>query len=130
MLQVTCITNGISVSVKPRYEAEHSNPSVNKYIHSYTVIIENKSPHTVQLLSRHWIIMDSHLNIREVRGEGVIGEQPILNPGDIHEYTSWSPLSTEFGKMSGSYQMIRSVDNEKFDVRVPVFVLSNSARLN
>ena len=127
---VTCTTNGISVSVKTQYEAEHSNPSQNRYVHSYTITIENKSDHTVQLISRHWVIMDNDMNVREVRGEGVVGEQPILQPGASYTYSSWSPISTEIGKMSGSYQMIRTVDNEKFDVRVPVFVLCNFARFN
>ena len=74
--------------------------------------------------------MDSDLNIREVRGEGVIGQQPILGPGQTHVYSSWSPLPTEIGKMTGSYQMIKLANNEIFDVRVPVFVLCNSALLN
>lgn len=130
MIIATCTTNGITVSVKTRFEAEHSSPGHNKYVHSYTITIENKSPHTVQLISRHWIIMDSNLNVREVRGEGVVGEQPILEPGKSHTYSSWSPLSTPLGKMSGSYQMIRTVDNENFDVRVPVFILCDSALFN
>jgi ApaG protein len=130
MTTVTCTTNGITVSVLSRYEAEHSNPGYNKYVHSYTITIENKSNTTVQLISRHWIIMDSHLNVREVRGEGVVGEQPILMPGGTHTYSSWSPLSTPLGKMTGSFQMIRTIDNEKFDVRVPVFLLVNSALFN
>lgn len=130
MTTVTCTTNGITVSVISRYETEHSNPGYGKYVHSYTITIENKSNTTVQLISRHWIIMDSHLNVREVRGEGVVGEQPVLAPGGTHTYSSWSPLSTPIGKMTGSFQMIRTVDNEKFDVRVPVFLLVNSALYN
>ncbi len=127
---ITCTTNGIEVGVQTRYEADHSDPRSNKYIHSYRISITNHTDYTVQLLKRHWIIMDSDLNVREVRGEGVIGQQPILQPGETHEYSSWSPLATEIGKMTGSYQMIRPVSNEIFDVRVPVFVLCDSALLN
>jgi len=120
----TCITNGIKVSVTSRYEEQHSHPAHGNHVHSYHIIIENNSDETVQLLTRHWIIMDSELNIKEVRGEGVIGEQPVISPGESHSYSSWTPLKTAIGKMSGSYQMRKLSNHEMFDVRVPVFVLS------
>ncbi len=126
----TCITKGIRVSVSNRYEAQHSNPAQGLHIHSYHIVIENNSDETVQLLTRHWIIMDSDLNIKEVRGEGVIGEQPIIAPGGSHSYSSWTPLKTTMGKMSGSYQMMKLSDHEKFDVRVPIFNLTNDSILN
>ncbi len=119
-----CITNGIKVSVASRYEEQHSNPPQGAHIHSYHIVIENNSNEAVQLLTRHWIIMDSELNIKEVRGEGVIGEQPIISPGTSHSYSSWTPLKTSIGKMSGSYQMRKLSNYEMFDVRVPVIILS------
>lgn len=130
MTPTACTTNGIKVSVITLYEQGHSRPYNQEYVHSYTITIENKSDHAVQLLSRHWIIMDSNCSVQEVRGEGVIGEQPIIRPGESHTYSSWTHMSTEVGKMSGSYEMIRIADNERFDVRVPVFSLVYSARLN
>lgn len=130
MTLATCTTNGIKVSVRSTYEANHSEPYKNKYLHSYTITIENKSDHAVRLLTRHWIIMDSRCRVKEVRGEGVIGQQPIIQPNESHTYSSWTPLPTDIGKMSGSYRMMRMEDNEMFDVRVPVFLLVYSARLN
>lgn len=130
MASATCITHGIRVSVVSIYEAEHSKPAAQQYVHSYTITIENTSDHAVQLLSRHWIIMDGKRAVKEVRGQGVIGEQPIIRPGESHTYSSWTPISTDIGKMSGSYEMIRLVDNERFDMRVPVFSLAYSAKLN
>ena len=122
----TSITNGIKVSVTTQFEPRHSSPAHGKHVHSYHITIENNSDETVQLLTRLWIIMDSDLNIREVRGEGVIGEQPIIPPGGSHSYSSWTPLRTAIGKMSGSYQMRTLSNHSLFDVRVPVFVLSTN----
>ena len=125
----TCITNGIKVSVVSKFEPAHSSRKDGKYVHSYSIAIENKSNETVQLLSRHWIIVDSDLNIREVKGEGVVGQQPVLRPGESHQYSSWCPLATDLGKMQGTYQMITG-DDHHFDVVVPSFILCDNARLN
>lgn len=124
------VTQGISVSVKSRYEDKHSAPEQRKYVHSYFITIENRSNHTVQLLSRHWVIMDSSLIKREVQGEGVIGKQPILAPGESHSYSSWCPLQTDIGKMSGSYTMLNLDTDEEFEVSVPEFKLVSQEKLN
>jgi ApaG protein len=124
----TAITKGVKVSVKSKYESEYSNPSEDKYVFSYKVIIENLSDDPIQLLTRHWYILDSYLNQREVKGEGVIGEQPIIQPGKCHTYSSWSPLITELGKMFGTYEMQNRSNKEKFQVEIPAFKLIASYR--
>ena len=123
MNPVSAITQGIEVTVLPHYHEEMSKPSLNKYVHSYQVRISNHSDLDVQLISRHWIITDSNSKIRHVKGEGVIGQQPILEPEQSHQYKSWCPLSTPVGKMSGSFTMIRMVDNSEFEVEIPEFRL-------
>lgn len=125
----TSITNGIKVSVISAYEDQHSNPREHKYVHSYSITIHNESHGTVQLMSRHWIIVDSDLTIREIKGDGVVGKQPILKPGEIYQYSSWCPLSTEIGKMYGTYQM-RNREGTVFDVTVPAFILCQKDKLN
>jgi ApaG protein len=119
----TLITNGIKITVSPQYEPRHSDPLDGKYLYSYHIIIENLSEHTVQLLRRHWLIIDSNGIKKEVRGDGVIGKQPVLQPGQVHEYSSWSPLVTGLGKMQGHYVMRRLDDNGIFHVRIPAFDL-------
>ena len=119
----TLITNGVKISVEPRYEPQHSNPIEGKYLYSYHIAIENLSEHTVQLLRRHWSITDSNGIKREVQGDGVIGKQPILQPGQLHEYSSWSPLMTGLGKMEGYYIMRRLEDEALFQVQIPAFDL-------
>jgi len=126
----TLITDGIEVSVTAQFQLQHSSPAQQKFVHSYEVTIENKSQYTVQLLRRHWIIKDGYSNVREVEGEGVIGEQPILQPGQRHTYSSWSPLPTDVGSMKGTYLMIRLSDQHKFKVRVPEFSLIADYKLN
>ena len=119
----TLITNGIKISVRPRYEPMHSNPLDGKFLYSYHITIENLSEFTVQLMRRYWCIMDSNGTKREVQGDGVIGKQPVLQPGQIHEYSSWSPLMTGIGKMSGHYIMRRVKDEGIFHVKIPAFSL-------
>ena len=126
----TLITDGIQVSVTTQFQLQHSSPAQKKFVHSYEVTIENKSQYTVQLLKRHWIIKDSYSNVREVKGEGVIGEQPVLQPGQKHSYSSWSPLPTDMGSMKGTYLMVRLSDQHKFEVRVPEFALIADYKLN
>lgn len=126
----TFTTNNITVTVVTRYLPEYSNPVAGKYIFGYHILIENGSPHTVQLLRRRWLIQDEYGFVREVEGAGVVGEQPILEPGASHEYTSYCDLNTEIGQMGGTYLMTR-MDNESFfDVRIPVFLMVYPARLN
>lgn len=124
------ITQGISVSVQTRYEGMHSAPEKRKYVHSYFITIENLGSNTVQLLTRHWTIMDSSLVKREVQGEGVIGKQPILKPGETHSYSSWCPLQTNIGKMHGYFTMVNLDTDEEFDVTVPEFALVSPEKLN
>lgn len=119
----TANTKDIVVMVQSFYEAEHSNPMQKKFVFSYHVIIENLGRDSVQLLSRHWKIVDGTLNLREVKGDGVIGKQPILHPGENHSYDSWCPLPTDSGKMYGSFQMINTHTQEKFDIEIPEFKL-------
>lgn len=117
-------TNEISVTVKPVYLEEQSSPSDNHYVWAYRVKIENRGSDTVQLRNRYWRITDSQGQVQEVRGAGVVGEQPVLKPGESFEYTSGTPLSTPSGIMLGSYQMLRK-DGATFDVAIPAFSLDS-----
>ena len=126
----TCTTHGIKVSVRSRYHDDVSKPSLGRYIHSYEVSIENLSKYEVQLISRHWIIMDADASTREVTGDGVVGEQPYISPGATHQYTSWCPLETPMGKMSGTYTMIRTDTGSSFEVDIPTFKLIASFTRN
>lgn len=125
-----CITNGIKISVRSRYEPKHSSIAEHRYVFSYKITIVNESDYTVQLLRRHWYIFDSNTNHREVQGDGVIGEQPILSPGASHEYVSWCPFSSEIGMMKGFFTMQRDIDDELMDIVVPDFTMVASPRLN
>ncbi len=126
----TTITNGIQVSVKASYTPEHSVPSEPKFIFSYRVRIQNKSRRRVQLLRRHWYIFDSYGLRREVEGDGVVGEQPILNTGEVHEYDSWCNLASDMGKMYGKYLMVDMATQERFEVAIPDFNLIADFRKN
>lgn len=124
------VTKGVKISVESFYQGDYSNINENKYIFTYKVTIENNNPFAVQLLRRHWFIFDSKGIYREVEGEGVIGQQPIIEAGDVHSYVSWSQLMTEIGQMSGVYQMLNLDTNTTFDVEIPVFHLIMPGRLN
>ena len=115
-------TRSIQVTVIPLYLEEQSDPAENRYIWAYQVSLENKGRETVQLLTRYWNITDANGKVLEVRGDGVVGEQPILRPHDMFEYTSGTPLSTPSGIMVGSYQM-KTSDGVTFDVEIPAFSL-------
>lgn len=125
-----CITNGIKISVRSRYEPKHSSISESRYVFSYKITIVNESDYTVQLLRRHWFICDSNTNKREVQGDGVIGEQPILSPGASHEYVSWCPFYSEIGMMKGFFTMQRDLDDQLMEIVVPDFTMVASPRLN
>ena len=118
-------TAGITITVKPYYLDEQSSPEKSHYVWAYHVRIENNGARTVQLRNRHWRITDSRGRTQEVRGAGVVGEQPVLRPGDSFEYTSGTPLPTPSGIMGGSYQMEASDTGERFDVRIPSFSLDS-----
>lgn len=126
----TLITNGIRVSVETSYQPNYSDPSENKFIFAYRITIENLGRQTVQLLRRHWIITESTGVVREVEGEGVIGRQPVIQPGELHQYVSWSHISTGLGKMAGTYQMILSDSQESFVAEIPEFQLVAPFLLN
>jgi len=113
-------TQGIRVLVESRYSAEHSSPG--QWFFLYTVRISNGGDETVQLISRHWVIRDGNGVVDEVRGPGVVGDQPVLEPGEAYEYTSGCPLPTSFGSMLGSYQMV-TADGAQFDAEIAEFVL-------
>ena len=118
------IRPNIVIKPKARYEQLHSFPHLNKYVHSYHIIIENLSSEVVQLVSRHWFIVNGYGETREVQGVGVIGKQPILGPGEFFEYDSWSPMNTEIGKMYGTFTMLNVGENEIFEVEIPEFALN------
>lgn len=115
--------NKIDIKVQPAYIAEQSDPTKDHYVFSYTVTIQNNGSLPAKLLTRHWIITDGDGETQEVKGEGVIGEQPHLKPGDGFQYTSGTFMNTPFGTMRGSYQMITDT-GEKFDAKIPSFQLS------
>jgi ApaG protein len=118
----TANTRGIAVSVEPTYLETRSSPNSSQYFWAYRVVIENQGPETVQLLSRHWMITNARGELTEVKGPGVVGEQPILKPGESFEYTSGAPLNTPSGMMGGAYQM-ESESGERFDIEIPTFSL-------
>ncbi len=126
----TAVTENIKVSIKARYEEVYSDPDRDKYAFSYDVEIVNDSPYAIQLLSRHWVILDTNLEKREVKGEGVVGETPVMQPGESHRYQSWCPLSTDIGVMYGYYNFIRLSDRHEFKVRIPLFQMVADYRLN
>jgi ApaG protein len=115
--------NNIKVNVQTRYIEDQSNPEKNYYVFAYTITIVNQGQQAAQLLTRHWVITDSNHKVQEVRGDGVIGEQPILKPGEQFVYTSGTMLETSVGTMKGSYQM-KADDGFQFDATIEEFVLS------
>jgi ApaG protein len=116
------VTNGIEVEVEPFYLEDRSDPSQGRYFWGYRVTIDNQSERFVQLVSRYWHITDANGRVEEVRGDGVVGEQPELSPGDSYQYTSGCPLSTPSGIMVGTYTM-QGRDDEFFEVAIPAFSL-------
>lgn len=125
-------TDGITVTVRPLYLEEQSAPAENRYVWAYFVKIANGGQRTVQLRSRYWHITDANGRVQEVRGPGVVGQQPVLRPGESYEYNSGTPLSTPSGIMRGTYQM-ETADGARFDVRIPAFSLDSphqAVRLN
>jgi ApaG protein len=119
------VTRNIEVVVTPRFVADRSSPENNYFFWAYTISITNKGTETVQLKTRHWRITDAHGRRQEVRGAGVIGEEPVLKAGEAFEYTSGVPLQTSSGFMTGSYGMV-TVGGEHFDVDIPAFSLDTS----
>lgn len=125
----TAITAGIRVSVEAVYVPEQSAPKQRRYVFAYTVRIENQGAEPAQLRSRHWVIIDGEGKIEEVRGPGVVGQQPMLRPGEKFEYTSGCVLPTPRGQMRGTYQMHRP-DGSAFDAEIAAFPLHLPYTLN
>jgi ApaG protein len=119
----------VRVAVRSRYSAEHSDPPHNLWFFLYTITIANEGGETVQLRNRHWIITDATGQVEEVEGPGVVGEQPLLGPGESFEYTSGCPLPTPFGSMHGSYDMVTE-GGEQFDVEVAAFTLREPSAIH
>ncbi|HWA60123.1 MAG TPA: Co2+/Mg2+ efflux protein ApaG [Caulobacteraceae bacterium] len=115
-------TRDILVRVQPQYLPAQSDPAQEQYTFAYTVEIENHGTETAQLISRHWIITDGHGRVEEVKGPGVVGEQPTLKPREAFRYTSGCPLKTPTGEMRGSYRMVTD-EGDVFDVEIPAFSL-------
>src|SRR5579864_3586266 len=123
------VTANLRVEVLARYAAENSRPLAEEWVFEYTVRITNQGLDTVQLLSRHWIITDALENTEEVKGPGVVGEQPVLAPGESFKYSSWCPLKTPTGVMRGTYQMIGTRGNQ-FDIEIAPFALKAPYTVN
>jgi len=120
----TKTTNDIRITVRPIYLEKESSPADNNFVWAYHVRIENCGAATVQLRNRYWKITDGFGRIHEVRGAGVVGEEPVLNPGDAYEYTSGTPVRTPSAIMAGSYEM-ESQNGDRFDVEIPAFSLDS-----
>ena len=118
------VTRNIEVVVTPRFVADRSSPENKDFFWAYTISITNKGDDTVQLKTRHWRITDAHGRQQEVRGAGVVGEEPVLKAGEVFEYTSGVPLQTPSGFMTGTYGMV-TVSGEHFDVDIPAFSLDS-----
>jgi ApaG protein len=116
------VTGNIRVEVIAQHAADKSRPSAGEWIFQYTVRITNLGTESVQLLTRHWIITDGTGHVEEVRGPGVVGQQPVLEPGEAFKYSSWCPLPTPMGMMHGTYQMVRT-DGSSFDIEIAPFGL-------
>ncbi|MBC6110164.1 Co2+/Mg2+ efflux protein ApaG [Pedobacter fastidiosus] len=127
---VTAITDGVKVSVETIYQPEYSNPANEHFMFAYRVEISNLSDYAVQLMRRQWFIFDSNSSRREVEGEGVVGVQPIINPGETHVYVSGCNLKTDIGSMEGKYLMKRLTDDSEFEVDIPQFLLIAPYKLN
>ena len=123
MFSSEAITNGIRVHVQSEYAADKSRPAQHEWFFLYTVRISNEGRDVVQLVTRHWIVTDATGQVEEVRGPGVVGQQPILRPGESFEYTSGCPLKTPFGVMEGTYQMVPQ-NGDPFDAKIAPFTLS------
>lgn len=127
---VTAITDGVKVTVETEYQPEYSSPRQFHYVFTYKITIENQSQHTIQLKKRRWLIHDANSKVREVEGDGVVGQQPVLESGQIHQYVSGCNLKSGIGKMGGVYIMERAIDGKQFQVAIPEFSMVAPFRLN
>lgn len=127
---VTGITEGVKISVETVFQDEFSNPMNEVFLFAYKIEIQNLTDHYIQLKRRNWTIFDSSGSVREVEGSGVVGEQPIIAPGNTHSYVSACNLTTDIGSMKGYYSMTRFPDESVFQVEIPQFELIVPHRLN
>ena len=127
---ITQVTSGIKVSVEVFYRPDQSSILLSQHIFAYRITITNNSDYSIRLSRRHWFIIDSNATNREVEGEGVVGLQPVIEPGKTHQYVSGSHLKTEIGKMHGTYLMERMNDGKHFKVKIPEFPLIAPFKLN
>lgn len=126
----TEVTSGVKVTVETFYQPTHSSPSHNHYVFAYRITIQNDSEDSIRLKRRHWYILDSSSNKREVEGEGVVGEQPVIAPGETYKYVSGCNLNAEIGKMYGTYLMEKQNDKKLFYVKIPEFRMVVPGKLN
>ncbi len=124
------LTQGIRIVVRPHYVADQSDPAANHWLFAYHITIRNEGERTVQLLSRHWVITNGEGHVEEVRGPGVVGYQPVLQPGEQFQYTSGCPLGTPVGTMHGEFNMVVPDSNETFDAQISPFTLAAPRALN
>ncbi len=124
------ITSGIEISVETFYQPEYSNPMQQEYMFAYRISIVNHNAFSVQLLNRHWYIFDSNGEYREVEGDGVIGQQPVLLQDEHFQYVSGCQLRSEMGTMQGHYQMLNLNNNKKFEVAIPKFMMESPTKRN
>ena len=129
MMSSTTVTQGIRIEVQSKFDPERSQPAQKRWFFVYSIRITNEGNETAQLMSRHWIITDGDGKVEQVRGPGVIGEQPILTPGESFEYTSACPLATSFGTMHGTYQMVTRT-GVAFDAEIAPFALAEPYAIN
>ncbi len=129
--QSEAVTRGVRVAVRARFSPEHSDAQKPVWFFLYTITITNEGRETVRLLNRHWVIQDANGEVEEVQGPGVVGEQPTLEPGESFQYTSGCPLSTQFGSMHGTYDMVVPRTGEHFDATIAGFALRlDAAQVN
>jgi ApaG protein len=123
------VTQGCQVDVEPAYLPEQSNPREGLHVYGYKIRITNLGQRPLRLMSRHWVITDGNGKVQEVRGPGVVGEQPVLEVGETFEYSSYCPLETPSGNMRGSYQMVTE-SGERFEAKIPLFFLRDIRNLH
>lgn len=127
---VSKISEGVSISIESFYQPEYSNPLNSEYMFAYRITLENNNSFPVQLLRRHWYIFDSNAEHREVEGEGVVGNQPVINPGKKYQYVSGCNLRSDMGKMHGMYFMENNYNKQTFVIKIPAFEMIAPAKLN
>ena len=127
---ISMVSGGVQVTVETYYQPEYSNPINNEFMFAYRITIENRNEFAVKLISRHWKIFDSNGDFREVQGEGVVGVQPLIEPGEAYQYISGCNLKTEMGRMHGEYLMENFLTHRAFNVSIPAFEMHAPLKMN